>query len=86
MIIHAMHRWPEVVKQYLWPYAIHLATHIRNKQNINKQVTTPAEKLTELSQPFDVKNDHPFGCPTYALDASLQDVKSIPRWNERIRV
>ena len=61
ILIHAIHRWPEVVKESLWPYSIPLATCIRKNHKINKQRTTPIEKLTGLSQSFDAKNNHAFG-------------------------
>ena len=86
MLIHAMHLWLEVAKQYLWPCVIYLAADIRNKHKLNRQGTTPIKKLTRLSQPFGIKNNHAFGYPDYVLDASLQDKKSIPRLDERIRV
>ena len=35
MLIHAMHRCPEVVTQSLWPYAIYLTTDIRNKHKLD---------------------------------------------------
>ena len=67
-----MHRWPEVVKQSLWPHAIYLAANVRNKHKINKKGITPIEKLTGLSQHFVIKNNHAFSCSAYVLDDSLQ--------------
>ena len=85
-MIYTMHRCPEVSKQSLWSYSISIADYIRNKHKINQQGTTHVEKLTRLSQTFDVKNDQIFGCQSYALDASLQENKLSPTWNERTRV
>lgn len=86
MLIHAMHRWPEVVTQALWPYALSLAADTRNRHKLDKNGFSPLEKLSGIKQSMDLKNSHTFGCPAYVLNASLQDHNSIPRWDERIRV
>ena len=35
MLIHAMHRQPEVVTQSLWPRAVSLVTEIRNERKLD---------------------------------------------------
>ncbi len=32
------------------------------------------------------KTQHPFGCPVYVLDASLQSGKGKPKWSEQSRL
>ena len=79
MLIHAMHRWPEVITQALWPYAISFAVDTRNKLKLDANGLSPLDKLTIVKHNIGVKNDHVFRCPAHVLQASLQDHKSIPR-------
>ena len=79
MLIHAMHRWPEVITQALWPYAVSLAVDIRNKSKLDANGLSALDKLTTVKHNISVKDDHTFGCPVYILQASLQDHKSILR-------
>jgi hypothetical protein len=30
MLLHAMNSWPEIIKEDLWPYAVHLTIDIHN--------------------------------------------------------
>jgi hypothetical protein len=30
MLLHAMISWPEIIKEDLWPYAVHLTINIHN--------------------------------------------------------
>ena len=86
MLIHIIHRWPEVITQALCPYAILLAVDIRNKLKLNSNGLSQLDKLTTVKHNIGVKNNHTFGYLACVLQASLQDHKSIPRWDERIRV
>ena len=69
MLIHAIHRWPEVIIQALWPYAVLLAVDIRNKSKLDTNGLSALDKLTTVKHNISVKDDHTFGCPAYVLQA-----------------
>ena len=70
MLIHAMHRCPEFVTQSLWPHDMSLAIDIRKKHKLDKSCLSPIEKLYSVSQSFDTRNNHVFGCHVYVLDST----------------
>ena len=48
---------------------------------------TPLELLTKTKADHkDLLRTHVWGCPTFVLDARLQDGKKIPKWNRRSRL
>lgn len=86
-LIHLMAHWPARCNLNLWALAMDYAVWVYNR--------TPRESIGGLS-PLELwsstRSDHKdlsrarvFGCPVYVLDPSLQDGKSIPKWNSRSR-
>ena len=86
MLIHAMHRYPEVVTQSLWPCAVSLVVDVRNMCELDKNGILPLDKLSTVKQTINLRNNHTFGCPCYVLVVKFQDHNSMPRWDELIRV
>ena len=88
MLLHAMYRWPAVIKSNLWPFTVSLADWNRN--NLRKR----SDDLTSLESIHDMHDDigeklkcyHPFGCPVFVLVAPLQDRNKIPKWDSRVRI
>lgn len=79
VLIHAMHRWPEVIAQDLWLYAVSLAVDVRNKIKLDATGLSSLDKLSTVKHAFNAKDNHTFGCPAFVLQAPLQDHKSLPR-------
>ena len=71
MLIHAMHRWLEVITQALWPHAVSLAVDVRNKLKLDANGLSPLDKLSTVKHSFNTKDNHTFGCPAFVLQASL---------------
>jgi hypothetical protein len=91
MLLHAAHRWPKVITPHLWPYALRLASDIG--RNISKDSTegdkkgkAPIQLFSRVPVKVQLKNYHPFGCPTYVLHDTLAGGKYHPKWNDRTRV
>ena len=83
---HAISRWPPATSIHLWPYAIRHANDIRNSLNIDQDNLSPLEKFTGVPVAPNLKHQHTFACPVYALDRGLQSGKKIPKWNPRSRL
>ena len=81
MLLHAMYRWPEVIKANLWPFAVALADWNRNHFRIRKDGLTSMEFLTNTHDDFrdKIRHSHPFGCPAFVLASPLQDGNKIPK-------
>ena len=86
MLIHAHRCWPEAISAHLWPYAIRMANDVRNATPNAKESIAPLEKFSGTTLRAKLSDFHPFGCPAYVLDSTLQSGKKIPKWKERRRV
>ena len=86
MLVHAMHRWPEVMTQAMWTCATSMAVDIRNEHKIDIEGHSKLDRLSTSKHSFELKHNHVFGCPAFVLNASLQDNNKLPRCDERMRV
>jgi Reverse transcriptase (RNA-dependent DNA polymerase) len=85
-LLHANQRWPSAVTAQLWPYALRKANDSLNKSVHPKHGNSPMELFTRTKVLPNVSEDHPFGCPAYALDSNLQNQKKINKWACRARM
>jgi Reverse transcriptase (RNA-dependent DNA polymerase)/GAG-pre-integrase domain len=85
-LIHANQRWPSAITANLWPYALRKANESLNKSVHPKHGCTPLERFTRTRVLPNITEDHPFGCPAYALDSNLQNQKKISKWESRARM
>ena len=88
MLLHAMYRWPEVIKANLWPFAVSLANWNRDHFRIRKDGVTSVEYITGIQDDLSdkLKTSHPFGYPAFVLAAPLQDGNKILKWDSRVRI
>jgi hypothetical protein len=91
MILHAAHRWPQVITPHLWPYAIRLASDIgrnisQDSKEGEKKAKAPIQLFSRVPVKVQLKTYHPFGCPTYVLHDTLANGKYHPKWSDRTRV
>lgn len=79
MLIHAMLLWPDIIKEQLWPYTIHLSFNLHNCTP-GPSGFSSEEIFTGIKGRLHLPNFHPFGCPVFVLDPTLQQGHKIPRW------
>jgi hypothetical protein len=48
--------------------------------------TSPIERFSRVQVAPHLKENHPFGCPVYALNNRLQSGNRIPKWDSRARL
>ena len=85
-LLHAKARWPESISANLWPQALRCANAVRNINPTTSQSESPLEKFTGVKIATQLKHQHTFGCPVYALNSKLQSGTSIPKWDSRARL
>jgi Reverse transcriptase (RNA-dependent DNA polymerase) len=86
MMIHAALRWPDCAEKDLWPMALAHAVHLHNHMPNIHSGLSPIEIWTKTTSSHStLRNAHPWGCPVYVLDPTLQDGKKIPKWQPRSR-
>jgi hypothetical protein len=85
-LLHAKSRWPKAIELNLWPYALRLANHLRNLLPDKDDATSPIERFSRVQVAPHLKENHPFGCPVYALNNRLQSGNRIPKWDLRARL
>jgi hypothetical protein len=85
-LLHAKSRWPKAIELNLWPYALRLANHLRNSLPDRDDATSPIERFSRVQVAPHLRENHPFGCPVYALNNRLQSGNRIPKWNSRARL
>ena len=86
MLLHAQLRWPDATSPELWPMAMEHASYLLNIiPNIHEGLS-PEEKFAKAFKTTNRLTDLPvWGCPTYALEPTLQDGKKLPKWKPRSR-
>jgi hypothetical protein len=85
MLIHAMILWPEIIQDQLWPFALRLAVDLHNCTP-GPSGLTPEEVFIGIKGCNRLQDFHPFSCPVFALDPSLQQGHKIPHWKPCSRV
>ena len=88
-IMHLMLQWNNQCDLRLWPLAMNYAVWVYNRLPNNRHLggLSPNEIWSRSrSDHSELKRTHPFGCPVYVLDPTLQDGKKIPKWNSRARL
>jgi hypothetical protein len=82
MLIHTRISWPDIIQDQLWPFALRLAVDLQNCTP-GPSGLTPDEVFTGIKGRNPLSDFHPFGCPVFVLDPSLQQGHKIPRWKPR---
>jgi hypothetical protein len=85
-LLHAKSRWPRAIELHLWPYALRLANHLRISLPDKEDATSPIERFSRVEVGPHLKENHPFGCPVFALNNRLQSGNRIPKWDTRARL
>ena len=83
-MFHAALRWPEKFDKTLWPLAMSHAVYLHNHTPKMHDGLAPIEHWTRSkSTHTQLQNAHPFGCPAYVLNPTLQDGFKIPKFEPR---
>lgn len=85
-LIHANRRWRTAINVHLWPYALRKANESLNVSIRKGSTASPLELFTGVQVQPDLRSEHPFGCPAYVLDSSLQNRHKIDKWADRARL
>ena len=86
MLIHAKHRWTEVIQPCLWTFALKQVEFNLNNLRLGKSRKSRAKTFSAMHKKINIRHYHTFGCPVYVLDARLQGDGFIPKWDEQVRV
>jgi hypothetical protein len=85
-LLHAIHRWPQAINTFLWPYAVRKAADDINNIPSEGIGTLPTAKFSGVTCDPDVGTKHTFGCPMYISNNKLQAGQRIPKWEARSRL
>ena len=86
MLIHANHRWPEVIQPCLYPFALNQAEFNLNNLRLGKYRKSRAKTFSAMHNKINIRHYHTFSCPVYVLNARLQGAIFIPKRDGRVRV
>jgi hypothetical protein len=83
ILLHAMAKWPSVVLEDMWTFALWHAVNFHNC-SIRKDATTPPyEAFTGQTPPWSLSDFRVFGSPVYVLHKELQDGTSLNKCKPR---
>ena len=78
MLLHATILWSEIITEDLWPFALKMAVDVHNatpgSSGLSPDEIFSGHKTTRCR----LRDFHPFGCPVFVLEASLQNGHKIP--------
>jgi len=83
ILLHAQHRWPQVISTNLWPYALHMANKALNATPSSRTKVVPLEAFANVKVASNPKHWHHFVCPAYALKQDLQDPPASSLYSHR---
>ncbi len=83
ILLHAMAKWPSVITEDMWPFAIRHMVNFHNVSIRQDKTFTPFRLFTGQEAPWSLQDFRVFGCPTYVLNKRLQDGDSFHKWRAR---
>jgi hypothetical protein len=86
MLAHATILWPEIISDELWPFALKMAVDVHNTTPGSSGLSPTEIFSGQKSSRCRLRDFHPFGCPVFVLEASLQNGHKIPKWKPRSRM
>ena len=86
VLLHAMRKWPKVIRTTLWPYAMQAVVDRHNRLALGPDGKSPLEKFANIDDEIDTTAFHTFGCPAFVLEAANQaGLGGTPKWDPRSR-
>ncbi len=86
MLLHATILWPSIISEDLWPFALKMAVDVHNATPGPSGLSPDEIFSGHKSSRNRLKDFHPFGCPVFVLEASLQNGHKVPKWKPRSRM
>jgi hypothetical protein len=83
ILLHAMARWPTVITEDMWTFAIRHAVNFHNSSIRRDKNKSPYHLFTGQESPWNLSDFHVFGCPVYVLNKKLQDGDNFSKWRAR---
>jgi len=83
VLLHAMAKWPDLIKEEFWPFAIRYAVLFHNASIRKNQSQSPYHLFTGQEAPWAISNFHIFGSPCFVLHKELQDGNNFNKWRSR---
>jgi hypothetical protein len=83
ILLHAMHRWPSVIQEELWPFAVRHAVAFHNASVRKGKTQCPYRMFTGMDPPYSLQDFRVFGSPAYVLCKELQDGTKVGKWSSR---
>jgi hypothetical protein len=83
ILLHAMHRWPSVIHEDLWPFAVRHAIAFHNASIRKGKTDCPFQAFTGEDLPDGVQDFRVFRSPVYVLKKELQDGNKLSKWTSR---
>ncbi|KAL7472182.1 hypothetical protein ACHAXS_012513 [Conticribra weissflogii] len=84
-LLYAINCWPKVMDFSLWPYAACYAVFLHNVLPSQDDGTSRLEVFVNSSLGHRLTDCHTFGCCVYALQNTLQNGSTIPKWRPHAR-
>jgi len=83
ILLHAMSRWPSMVTEEFWPFAVRHACTFHNASVRSDTGLSPHHMFTGELAPWKLEDFRVFGSPVYVLAKRLQDGDTLPKWKAR---
>jgi len=83
LLLHAMSKWPSVITEDFWPFAIRYMVMFHNSTIRRDKPSSPYELFTGQQPTWSLADFRVFGCPTYVLHKRLQDGQHFGKWQAR---
>jgi hypothetical protein len=77
-----MHRWPAVIQESLWSFAICHAVAFHNASICKGNQHSPHFLFTDEDPPAQLHDFRVFGSPAYVLKKELQDGHKLNKWSD----
>jgi hypothetical protein len=83
ILLHAMARWPSVITEDMWPFAVQHMVNFHNVSDLRGKSTRPYTLFTGQDPLWSFNDFKVFGCPSFVLAKRLQDGDGYNKWKSR---
>jgi hypothetical protein len=83
ILLHAMERWPGVITEEFWSFAVRHACTFHNASIHSDTNQSPHYMFTGEEAPWKLEHFRVFGSPVFMLAKKLQDGDAIQKWKAR---
>jgi hypothetical protein len=80
ILLHAMAKWPDVVTEEFWSFAVRYTCTFHNASIRNDTQLSPHRMFTGEEAPWKMEHFRVFGSPVIVLAKKLQDGDALQKW------